>query len=201
MNKSMRTKKLVAALILACTLLMSMAVTVFAEDGAGKDYLSDPKFFQFIFLVIGFFAAIVCVVMIYFAVKNSKQEREYEESEGTVKLYEDLDDAKWDAPDSVFLDALEPNAAILNELEPAKPVRGLNGFVITEGPIDPVQAINMGADPYAYKTGEEEITNGVFEATPSTPITAADMVAPVEEPAPEVERERSFFYEPQPSPL
>ena len=113
-------------------LFRSMAVVAFAEgtDGAGQiNYLSDPAFYKFVFLVVAFISAVVCSALIYTAIKNSKKERDYEEKEGTVKLYEDLDDAKWSAPSSIFIDDVEPPAASLSELEPARPVRGLDGHL------------------------------------------------------------------------
>ena len=201
MNKSKTRAKIVASIVLAATLIMLLSVTAFAEETGTKDYLSDPMFFRFIFLVVAFFSAIISAALIYFAVKNGKKEKYYEEREGTVKLYEDLDDAKWDAPDSVFIDAMEPTAAILNELEPVKPIRGLDGFVITEEPIDPVQAINMGADPYAYNMGNE-VTNTVFESPETTPITAGDLdSAEKKQPAPTIERAPAYFSQPQYSPF
>ena len=183
MNKLTRNQKLGIAAILACVLVMSMSVVAFADgaDGAGQvNYLTDPMFYRFIFLVVAFISAVVCSALIYSAIKNSKKEREYEEREGTVKLYEDLDDAKWDAPDSVFIPDMEPPAAILSELQPVKPVRGLDGFVIKEEPISTVTALNIGADPYAYRMGTEP-ENAVFEAVGTTPITAAEMNPPLEE--------------------
>ena len=88
--------------------------------------------------------------------------REWKMDDGTTKLYEDLDDAKWDAPDTVFLDALEPTAALLLDAQPVEKIYGLDGIIITEGNPNPIQAINSGADPYAYKIGLPE-TNTVYE--------------------------------------
>ena len=176
MKAFIKNRKLVFAAVLAFILMLAMAVTAFAEGGEGAehDYWSDPLFFEFIFLVVAFFSVIICTALIAHAVKNRNKIHEYEESEGTVKLYEDLDDAKWDAPDSVFIDALEPTAAILSELEPVKPVRGLDGFVITEQPIEPAKAMNMGADPYAFRAADD-IRNAIYEAVPSTEITIGDL--------------------------
>ncbi|MBQ7326714.1 MAG: hypothetical protein IJW93_04465, partial [Clostridia bacterium] len=215
MKKLFKNRKLVIALVLALIMTMSMAVTVFAETTGGegsepKSYWDDPLFFEFVFLVVAFLSLAICSFLIFQAIRNRNKIYEYEEREGTVKLYEDLDDAKWDAPDSVYIDALEPTAAILSELEPVKPIRGLDGFIITEEPIEPVKAINMGADPYAFRRADD-ISNAVYEATPANPITLGDLNA-FEEPAFDVadptntpfieslkQPENSFVYENVPS--
>ncbi|MBR3875590.1 MAG: hypothetical protein IKJ25_02300, partial [Clostridia bacterium] len=215
MKKLFKNRKLVIALVLALIMTMSMAVTVFAEATGGegsepKSYWDDPLFFEFVFLVVAFLSLAICSFLIFQAIRNRNKIHEYEEREGTVKLYEDLDDAKWDAPDSVYIDALEPTAAILSELEPVKPIRGLDGFIITEEPIEPVKAINMGADPYAFRRADD-ISNAVYEATPANPITLSDLNA-FEEPAFDVaeptdtpfieslkQPENSFVYENVPS--
>ncbi|MBO7195722.1 MAG: hypothetical protein J6V80_00120, partial [Clostridia bacterium] len=174
----MRNKKIVAAVILACILIMSMTVIVFAEsaDGAAqKSYWSDPQFYKFIFVVVAIISAVICSAMIYSAIRNSKVEREWKDDvEGTAQLYVDLDDAKWDAPDTVFLETLEPPAAILSELEPVKTLKGLDGFVITEKPINPVTAANIGADPFAYGA-DDNVNNTVFEAVANNPISMGEL--------------------------
>ena len=182
MNKFIKHRKIAMALILALAMIMTMAVTVFAESAGGEgsetlSYWSDPLFFEFIFLVTAFLSVVICSLLIYQAVKNGRQMQEYEDREGTCKLYEDLDDAKWEAPDSVFIDALEPTAAILSDLQPVKPIRGLDGFVITEQPIDPAKAIQMGADPYAYQT-PNQVINNVYETVPCTVLEDGLVVPP-----------------------
>ncbi len=200
MKKFLGNRKLITALLLALVMIMCFAVTAFAEgtgEGSGaKSYWDDPLFFEFIFLVVAFLSVVICSFLIYGAIKNRNKVKEYEEREGTVKLYEDLDDAKWDAPDSVYIDALEPTAAVLSELEPVKPIRGLDGFVITEQPIEPVKAMNMGADPYVFRRADD-ISNAVYEATPATPITLGDLdnlePAPAAAPAPSRPTETPFI--------
>ena len=102
---------------------------------------------------------------------------EWKMDDGTTKLYEDLDDAKWDAPDTVFLDALEPTAALLLDAQPVEKIYGLDGIIITEGNPNPIQAINSGADPYAYKIGLPE-TNTVYEDVLTTPLEDEPFVNP-----------------------
>ena len=202
MNKFFRNKKLAVAIIMSIILIMSMTVTVFAEgqSGAGNNYLSNPEFFRFLFLVVAFLSIVVCSILIYIAIVNGQKEKYYEEREGTAKIYEDLDDAKWEAPDSVFIDDMAPPAAILTDMEPVKPVPGLDGFVITETPISPVTAMNIGADPYAYKIGED-VNNAVIEATPATPITTAEMEPPLEESLAHEIAEPIDVYTPESSPF
>ncbi len=205
MNKFMRNRKIVIAILMACVLILSLAITAFAENaGSGaekKDYWSDPLFFQFIFWVVAFVCTVICTIFIAIAVKRRNKEKEYEDREGHVKLYEDLEDMKWDdAPDSVFLDDLEPAAAILSDMQPAKPIRGLESFDITEEPISPAQALNMGADPFTQKNNNVE--NLVFEEGENkSPITPADMDIRPEEPAPALSREPSYFAQPTYSPF
>ncbi|MBQ8414058.1 MAG: hypothetical protein IJX58_02280, partial [Clostridia bacterium] len=202
MNKFFKKEKLAIAIILFVLLITSMAVTVFAEGSgeAGNNYLTNPEFFRFLFVVVAFISAVVCSILIYIAVVNGKKERYYEEREGTAKLYEDLDDAKWDAPDSVFIEDMEPTAAILTDMQPVKPVKGLDGFVITEKPIDPVTAMNIGADPYAYKIGED-VENFVVESVENTPITMAEMNPPLEDSLAHEIEEPIDVYAPETSPF
>ena len=187
MNKFTKTKKLAMAALLICVLIMSMAITVFAEtaEGGAEVYASvweNPQFYGFLGVVAGFFGVVGGSIAVYFAVKHRQKIKEYEESAGTVKLYEDLDDARWEeGPDTVFLTTLEPTAAILSDLQPVKKVPGLDGFVIQEQPISPTVAMAMGADPYAYKP-QEELVNAVFEDVRYTVIEDGQLVAAAAKP-------------------
>ena len=173
MNKFIKHRKIALAVIFALAMIMSMAVTVFADSAGGEElvsYFSDPLFLEFIFLVIAFLSIIICSVLIYHAVKNRRDSEEYEEEDGSCKIYEDLEEAEWEAPSHTYVDAVEPTAVILTDLEPVKPVEGLDGFVITETPIGSAESVQIGSDPYAFKK-PEEVSNYIYEAVPYTVLT------------------------------
>ena len=182
MNNFKKHQKIVMALMLVIAAIFAMAIPVFAEtQEAEPSGWNDPMLYVFIAFVASFFALVIGAVVIYFAVKRRNKEKEWEESEGTIKLYEDLDDSKWDAPDTVYLDALEPTAAILLDTEPVRKIPGLDGIIITEHNPDPVQAINMGADPYAYKIGGT-VTNTVFQDVENTVLEDNQLVVENDKP-------------------
>nr|MBE6545486.1 hypothetical protein [Oscillospiraceae bacterium] len=174
MNKLNKTKKLAVAMLIGCILVMSMAITVFAETESAYDSVwEDPSFYSFLALVAGFFGIIALIVFLYFKFNSIKRARFWKESESTTKIYEDLEDVKWSAPDSVFIDDVEPTAAILSEVEPVRPIRGLDGFIISETPIEPTTAIKMGADPYVDQT---DVVNSVFESIPATLLDETNII-------------------------
>ena len=173
MNKFIKHRKIAFAVIFALAMIMSMAVTVFADSEGGEElvsYFSDPLFLEFIFLVIAFLSIIICSILIYHAVKNRRDSEEYEEEDGSCKIYEDLEESEWEAPSHTYVDAVEPTAVILTDLEPVKPVEGLDGFVITETPISSAESVQIGSDPYAFKKSEE-VSNYIYEAVPYTVLT------------------------------
>ena len=177
MNKFIKQRKIAMAILLGITFMLSMAITVFAEAGTAEPSgLRDPMLYVFMAVVVGFFGVIAGAVFLYFKFKGHSKIKEIEDDDGTIKLYDDLEDHKWDVPESVFVEDIEPTPALLTDFVPAKaPVWGLNGFIITEGPIDPVQAVNMGAEPYAY-VGDQKINNMVYEEVSNMPLTEEDLV-------------------------
>ncbi|MBQ8302102.1 MAG: hypothetical protein IJX97_00955, partial [Clostridia bacterium] len=159
--KKLQKKLLAAASFLTASL--ATAIPAFAENTEVEPHgWHDPMLYVFVAFVAGFFTLFIGSIVLYFWIKRKKKEKEWKESEGTIKLYEDLDDAKWDAPDSVFLDALEPTAALLLDDQPVEKIHGLDGIIITEHNPDPVQAINSGADPYAYRINDD-LKNYVYQ--------------------------------------
>ena len=147
MKNFSKKQKIAMAVMMALALVFALAIPAFAETQnavAEPSGWNDPMFYIFMACVAGFFAVVVGATVLYFYVKRKKKEKEWEEDDGVTKLYDDLEDHMWEAPDSVFLDALEPTASILLDAQPVVKIPGLDGIIITEGNIDPIQAINMG---------------------------------------------------------
>ena len=153
MNKFTKTKKVAVSVLLALALMLTMAITVFAEsaDSGAESFaalLDNPQFYGFLAIVAGFIAVTGGGVALYFARNYQKKVQANKDADGTTKLYEDLDDTMWEkGPETVFIQTMEPPAAVLTDLKPVEKMYGLDGFVITEQPIDPSQALKMGADP------------------------------------------------------
>ena len=183
MNKFTKTKKLAISVLLALALILTMAITVFAESadsgaGAPGSVWENPQFYGFLAVVAGFIAVVGGGVALYFARNYQNKVQANKDADGTSKLYEDLDDTMWEkGPDTVFITTLEPPAAVLTDLKPVEKIYGLDGFVITEQPIDPGKALNMGADPFAYMPHDTAITQAVFEEVQNTPIEDTDVVS------------------------
>ena len=178
MNIFKKHQKAILSALMAISALSTMAIPAFAEgEATGSGGFDDPMLYLFIGFVAVFFTICVGAVVIYLKIRRQRNMREWKMDDGTTKLYEDLDDAKWDAPDTVFLDALEPTAALLLDAQPVEKVYGLDGIIITEGNPNPIQAINSGADPYAYKIGLPE-TNTVYEDVLTTPLEDEPFVNP-----------------------
>ena len=170
MNIFKKHQKAMLCALMILSALFAMVIPTFAEgEAAEASGWDDPMLYVFFGFVAGFFTLFVGAIVIYFKVKKHNKMKEWEDDDGSVKLYEDLDDAKWDAPDSVFLDALEPTAAILMDPQPVPKIHGLDGIIISETNPNPMQSINSGAIPYAYKI-DQPITNQVYEDVPYTTL-------------------------------
>ena len=170
MNIFKKHQKAMLCALMILSALFAMVIPTFAEgEAAEASGWNDPMLYVFFGFVAGFFTLFIGAIVIYFKVKKHKKIKEWEDDDGSVKLYEDLDDAKWDAPDSVFLDALEPTAAILMDPQPVPKIHGLDGIIISETNPNPMQSINSGAIPYAYKV-DQPLTNQVYEDVPYTTL-------------------------------
>ncbi len=170
MNIFKKHQKAMLCALMILSALFAMVIPTFAEGEAAEvSGWNDPMLYVFFGFVAGFFTLFIGAIVIYFKVKKHKKIKEWEDDDGSVKLYEDLDDAKWDAPDSVFLDALEPTAAILMDPQPVPKIHGLDGIIISETNPNPMQSINSGAIPYAYKI-DQPLTNQVYEDVPYTTL-------------------------------
>ena len=170
MNIFKKHQKAMLCALMILSALFAMVIPTFAEgEAAEASGWNDPMLYVFFGFVAGFFTLFIGAIVIYFKVKKHKKIKEWEDDDGSVKLYEDLDDAKWDAPDSVFLDALEPTAAILMDPQPVPKIHGLDGIIISETNPNPMQSINSGAIPYAYKI-DQPLTNQVYEDVPYTTL-------------------------------
>jgi hypothetical protein len=178
MNIFKKHQKAILSALMTISALFTMAIPAFAEgEKAEPSGFEDPMLYLFIGCVAVFFTMCAGALVLYVKIKRQRNISEWEMDDGTTKLYEDLDDAKWDAPDTVFLEALEPTAALLLDAQPVHKVYGLDGIIITEGNPDPIQAINSGADPYAYKINLPE-TNTVYEDVQTTTLEDEPFVNP-----------------------
>ena len=107
MNIFKKHQKAIPAALMILSALSAMAIPAFAEGEAVEPSgFNDPMLYLFFGFVAGFFTLFIGAIVLYFKIKRGTQIKEWAEDEGSIKLYEDLDDAKWDAPDSVFLEAL-----------------------------------------------------------------------------------------------
>ena len=197
MNRFVKYEKIIFALILVFALAFAIAIPVCAEamqnDNAavsaaentggssatsGGSVLADPMFYIFLATVAGFIGLVVGGIFLYLKFTNIKKEHKYADHERTIQIYDDLEDVKWaDVPDTVFIETTQPPAAILSDVQPVEPIRGLEGLLIKETHIDPIQAINMGAEPYAK---DAVVTNTVFEANVQTTSISEDDLRPDE---------------------
>ena len=197
MNRFFKHEKAVTALLLVCAMILFIALPVCAEtigeaasniaatsgegseapptDAAPQSLWADPMFYVFLAMVAGFLALVAVLTYVYLKARHIIKERKYSSYEQTIKIYDDLDEHLWDAPDTVMIDAEPPPAAYLDDLVPVETIRGLNHYTIEETPIDPVQAIRMGAEPYAPY---QNVTNTVFESVEGIQITPEELVAP-----------------------
>ena len=177
MNNFKKQVRIAMVMLITLTLLLSIAIPVLAaEQETQPSGWNDPMLYVFMAVVVAFFGVIGGAIFIYLKVKKHQKLREYKESEATIKIYDDLEDHKWDAPDTVFLDAMPPTAAILTEFVPARPVYGMNGFVITETPIEPEAAMRMGADPFAVQP-DKNVLNGIYESVESITLDDSDLAS------------------------
>ena len=198
MNRFFKNEKSILTLFIVFALIFIIAIPAYAqtadvdltsselgtehgEEGEGSSeqasstsLLADPMFYLFLGLCAGFLALVAGSVYIYLRANNYIKKRSYEQRNQTTKIYDELDDLKWDAPDTVFIDAVEPPLEILTDIEPVKPIKGLESLTIVESPIEPVQAIRLGADPYA---GVDDASNTVYENVPTVAITREELIA------------------------
>ncbi|MBP3401996.1 MAG: hypothetical protein J6K85_02945, partial [Clostridia bacterium] len=196
MNRFFKHEKAVMALFLVCAMIFFIALPVCAEtigdatssavtaategegsatpspDGTPQSLWQDPMFYVFLAMVAGFVALVAAAIYIYLKANHFIKERKYSSYDRTTEIYDDLDEHLWDAPDTVMIDAEPPAATFLDDLVPVEPIRGLNNYTIAETPINPVQAIQMGAEPYRPY---QDVTNVVYESVNGVNITAADL--------------------------